>query len=166
MTFSGADPTGGYPHPDHIMTHRVGLEAFEAAGNPDRYYGIGEPWTPLKLYYNHGFSLARIRAGHEAMLAAGLVSPFGDWIQSRGAREIPEREVTTRVECVDYFDRRDAALRAHATQVDPEGFFFAIPRDLERTVWPYEEFELAISRVPTTLPETDLFAGIDPKDWP
>ena len=154
------DPTGGYPHPDHIMTHRVSVEAFAAAGDPERYRDSGEPWTPLKLYYNHGFSMARIRAGHEALLARGLESPFGEWVESRAAREIPEREVTTRVVCADWFDARDAALRAHATQIDPTGLFFAIPRDVEREDWPFEEFELAESRVPTSVPEDDLFAGV------
>src|SRR5690349_6310649 len=38
------DENGGYPHPDHIMTHKVSMEAFEAAGDPDRYPGTGEPW--------------------------------------------------------------------------------------------------------------------------
>ena len=154
------DPTGGYPHPDHIMTHRVSVEAFAAAGDPERYRGSGEPWTPLKLYYNHGFSMARIRAAHEALLSAGLESPFGEWVESRAAREIPEREVTTRIQCAEWFDARDAALRAHATQIDPTGFFFAIPRDLELEIWPFEEYELAESRVPTSTPEDDLFAGV------
>ena len=154
------DPTGGYPHPDHIMCHRVSKEAFDTAGDAERYRGRGEPWPPLKLYYNHGFSMARIRAVHEAMLGAGLESPFGEWVESRAAREIPEREVTTRVPVADYFDARDAALRAHATQIDPDGFFFAVPRDLELDEWPFEEYELAQSRVATTLPEDDLFAGI------
>lgn len=154
------DPTGGYPHPDHVMCHRVSVEAFEAAGDPERYRGAGEPWSPLKLYYNHGFSMARIRAAHEALLAHGLESPFGEWVESRAAREMPEREVTTLVECADFFAVRDDALRAHATQIDPDGFFFAIPRDLEREVWPNEEYELAQSRVATHLPEDDLFAGV------
>jgi len=154
------DPTGGYPHPDHIMCHRVAVEAFEAAGDPERYRGRGEPWQPLKLYYNHGFSLARMRAVHDAIVAAGGESPFSDWIDSRQAREVPEREVTTRIECAGYFDRRDAALRAHATQIDPEGWFFAVPREVELKTWRDEEYELAQSRVETTLPETDLFAGI------
>ena len=92
------DPSGGYPHPDHIMCHRVSAEAYAAAGDPERYRGHGEPWTPLKLYYNHGFSLKRMRAVHEAIVEAGRESPFGDWIDSRQAREIPEREVTTRIE--------------------------------------------------------------------
>jgi mycothiol S-conjugate amidase len=154
------DPTGGYPHPDHVMTHRVSVEAFAAAGDPTRYPGAGEPWAPLKLYYNHGFSMARIRAVHEAMIARGLESPFGEWVESRAAREMPEREVTTHVQCADWFDARDDALRAHATQIDPHGFFFAVPRELEREVWTHEEYELAESRVPTTLPEDDLFAGL------
>lgn len=154
------DPSGGYPHPDHIMCHRVSVEAWAAAGDPERYPDRGEPWTPLKLYYNAGFSLPRMRAVHEALLEAGRESPFGEWIESREAREIPQREVTTRIECADYFDQRDAALRAHATQIDPDGFFFAVPREVELARWSTEEYELAESRVPTNLPEDDLFAGI------
>ncbi|WP_243738234.1 mycothiol conjugate amidase Mca [Cellulomonas shaoxiangyii] len=154
------DPSGGYPHPDHVMCHRVAVEAFAAAGDPERYRDRGAPWTPLKLYYNHGFSLARMRTVHDAIVAAGGESPFSDWIDSRQAREVPERPVTTRVECADYFPQRDAALRSHATQIDPEGWFFAVPREVELAQWRTEEFELAESRVPTTLPEDDLFAGI------
>jgi len=154
------DPNGGYPHPDHIMCHRISVEAFEAAGDPERYVGRGEPWAPSKLYYNHGFSMVRLRAMHEALLAAGKESPFGEWIESREARETPERDVTTWIECSDYFEQRDAALRAHATQIDPDGFFFAMPREVEASKWPTEEYELAQSRVETTIPESDLFAGL------
>ena len=142
------------------MCHRVSVEAFEAAGDPDRYVGLGEPWAPSKLYYNHGFSLVRMRAVHDALVAAGRESPFGDWIDSRQAREVPEREVTTRIECSGFFPQRDDALRAHATQIDPDGFFFAVPRELEVAQWPTEEYELAGTRVPVTLPEDDLFAGL------
>ncbi|MEL7976827.1 mycothiol conjugate amidase Mca [Isoptericola sp. F-RaC21] len=156
------DPSGGYPHPDHIKCHEVAFEAYQAAGDGTRYVveGGAEPWEPLKLYYNHGFSMARMRAVHEAMQGAGLESPFGDWIESRAAREIPEREATTHVAVADYFPQRDAALVAHASQIDPDGFFFAVPRDIEADVWPTEEYELADSRVPTSLPEDDLFAGV------
>jgi mycothiol S-conjugate amidase len=60
----------------------------------------------------------------------------------------------------DFFDARDQALRAHATQIDPGGFFFAVPRELEREVWPWEEFELAHSTVAVETPEDDLFTGL------
>lgn len=155
------DPSGGYPHPDHIMCHRVAALAFEAAGDPARYPDRGAAWQPLKLYYNHDFSMDRIRTIHEAMRDAGLESPFGDWVETRTAREIPQRQATTRVRCDGWFDQRDEALIAHESQIDPEGFFFGTPRELEVEVWPFEEFELAQSHVPTTLPEDDLFAGID-----
>jgi mycothiol S-conjugate amidase len=154
------DPQGGYPHPDHIMCHRVSKEAFEAAGDPDRYPGTGAPWQVAKLYYNHSFSLARSRALHEALLAAGLDSPMGEWIESREAREITERPVTTHVECAEFFGQRDEALRAHATQIDPEGWFFMVPREIEVATWPTEEYELAVSHVTTEIPEDDLFAGL------
>ena len=158
------DPTGGYPHPDHVMCHKVAAEAYHAAGDAERYRGRGAPWEPRKLYYNHDFSLRKIRTVHEALVAEGLSSPYGDWIESRELREVPERVVTTRVPVADWFPARDAALRAHATQIDPDGFFFSVPRDLEARVWPVEEFELAHSHVPVPEPEDDLFAGIHPED--
>ena len=154
------DPSGGYLHPDHVMCNKVSVEAFAAAADANRYPSLGPAWTTKKLYFNHDFSMNRIRTMHEAILAAGLESPYGDWVESRQAREIPERSVTTRIQCAEYFPARDAALRAHVTQIDPNGFFFAVPRDLEERVWPVEEYELAVSLVPTAIPEDDLFAGI------
>ena len=64
--------------------------------------------------------------------------------------------------CADYFGVRDQALLAHATQIDPDGFWFAIPRELQAEVWPTEDFELVTSYVETELPEDDLFTGITP----
>jgi len=55
---------------------------------------------------------------------------------------------------------RDQALMAHATQIDPDGPFFHIPLDIQRAVWPTEDFELVESHVESPLPEDDLFAGI------
>lgn len=96
------DPSGGYPHPDHIRCHEVSWAAFHAAGDADAFVGTGEPWQPLKLYYNHDFSMNRVSTLHRAMIDAGLESPYGGWVESREAREIPERQATTRVECADF----------------------------------------------------------------
>ena len=152
------DENGGYPHPDHIMTHKVSVEAFEAAGDPSRYPDAGEPWQPLKLYYDRGFSRAKLVAFHEAMLAEGLESPFADWLKNWEGRE--DRQITTRVPCADFFDVRDRALLAHATQIDPQGWFFSIPHDLQRRVWPTEDYELSRALVDAATPEDDLFAGV------
>jgi mycothiol S-conjugate amidase len=157
------DENGGYPHPDHVMCHRVSVEAFDAAGDPDRYPAAGEPWQPLKLYYNMGFNRTRIMALHQAMLDHGLESPFAEWLERWEDREDGVNRITTRVPCADYFERRDQALLAHATQIDPNGFWFSIPMAIQRDVWPTEDFELARSLVDGSPPEDDLFAGVREK---
>lgn len=151
------DENGGYPHPDHIMTHRVSMAAFEAAGDPDVFPGTGEPWQPLKLYYDVTFSKAKMLAFHEGIIASGQESPFTDWVAGWNR---PDRTVTTRITCSDWFDRRDAALLAHATQIDPDGSFFMLPREAQAAMWPTEDFEAAVSYVPVVPVEDDLFAGL------
>jgi mycothiol S-conjugate amidase len=154
------DENGGYPHPDHIMCHKVSVAAFDAAGDPERYPDLGEPWQPLKLYYNIGWSRGRLVATHEAMLAAGLESPYTEWLKDWDSRDDMGDRVTTRVECGEYFETRDDALRAHATQVDPDGAWFRVPLDMQRKVWPTEDFELVKSLVDSPVPESDLFTGV------
>ena len=160
------DENGGYPHPDHIRTHEVSVAAFEAAADPDAFVDEGEPWQPLKLYYDVGFSPERFTALHEAMIAKGLESPYEErmrqWRENREKNERTWRapKVTTRVPVADWFERRDAALLAHATQVDPDGWFFKVPLAIQREAWPTEDFELARSLVDSQIPEDDLFAGI------
>lgn len=152
------DEHGGYPHPDHIMCHTVSMSAFAAAGDPGAYHHAGPAWQPLKIYYNQTLTKARIMSYHDAMEAAGLESPYGEWIsrwEDRG-----ERTITTRVECADYFEQRDQALLAHATQVDPDGTWFTVPMSMQKEIWPTEDFEAAVSYVSIEPQESDLFAGL------
>lgn len=151
------DEDGGYPHPDHIMCHNVTRAAFEAAGDPAAYPDAGAPWQPLKFYYNQTFHRQRVVAFHEALVELGMDSPYAAWLK-HWDRE--DREVTTWIECSEFYGLRDDALRAHATQIDPDGPFFRVPLAVQQERWPTEEFELARSYVPVALPETDLFAGI------
>jgi mycothiol S-conjugate amidase len=157
------DENGGYPHPDHIMTHKVTMAAYAAAADPDYRPDLGEAWTAPKLYYDVGFNRERFEALDAAMVARGMDAPFEEW--RKGWDERAERRprlpnITTRVNCGDWFERRDAALIAHATQVDPDGAFFRIPLDIQREAWPTEDFELVQSAVETAVPEDDLFAGV------
>lgn len=156
------DENGGYPHPDHLMVHAVSMIAWERAGDPDFAPEAGAPWTPLKLYYSHGFILQRMKLLQERLIQRGQKSPYElmikRWEENEG--DVFDR-VTTQVECAAYFQQRADALTAHATQIDPAGAFLASPVEDQQEAWPTEEFELAASRVETTLPETDLFAGIE-----
>ncbi|MFY9650752.1 mycothiol conjugate amidase Mca [Trebonia sp.] len=161
------DENGGYPHPDHIKTHQVTVEAFEAAADPDRYPEAGEPWQPLKLYYFVSFHQAKYVALHEEMLRRGQDSPyekiFAQWEERARKREelgIKQLEITTRIDVADYLEIRDQALLAHATQIDPKSAWFDCPLDVQRAAWPTEDYHLARSLVDTELPEDDLFAGV------
>jgi mycothiol S-conjugate amidase len=156
------DESGGYPHPDHIKAHEVAVAAFDAAADPDAYPDAGEPWQPLKLYYFVTFHEDKFRALHDEMLRQGLDSPYVKMFEERRERHAGRKTpaITTRIACGDYFEVRDQALLAHATQIDPNGAWFACPRDVQAIAWPTEDYHLARSLVDTELPEDDLFAGI------
>jgi len=161
------DENGGYPHPDHIKTHQVTVEAFEAAADPDRYPEAGEPWQPLKLYYFVSFHQEKYVALHEEMLRRGQESPyekiFAQWeerARKRAELGIRQLEITTSINTADYLEIRDQALLAHATQIDPNSAWFDCPLDVQRAAWPTEDYHLARSLVDTELPEDDLFAGV------
>ncbi|WP_313673144.1 mycothiol conjugate amidase Mca [Mycolicibacterium sp.] len=156
------DENGGYPHPDHIRCHQVSVAAFEAAADPLAHPDAGPPWAVSKLYYIHGFVRRRMQLLQDEFAKNGQEGPFARWLENWDPdNDVFANRVTTRVPCAPYFAQRDAALKAHATQIDPDGFFFATPLEWQQRLWPTEEFELARSRVPAVLPEDDLFAGIE-----
>ena len=152
------DENGGYPHPDHIATHRAAVGAYHAAADPAQFPDAGEPWTVAKLYYVHIVTKDRVAALHEAMLHAGLTSPYSEWLA--GWDDRGNRPVTTRVACERYYGVRSRALLAHASQVDPLSEWFQIPLEIQERSYPTEDFELALTRVAVPESERCLFTGI------
>ncbi|RZK83377.1 MAG: mycothiol conjugate amidase Mca [Rhodococcus sp. (in: high G+C Gram-positive bacteria)] len=156
------DENGGYPHPDHIRCHEVSMAAYEAAADPERFPDAGEPWKVQKVYYSHGFIRKRLLQFQEEYDRRGEEFPMAEWLKKWKTEQGDlMARVTTQITCGDYFPQRDDALRAHATQIDPNGSFFAVPLEIQQKIWPTEEFELAKTRVTTSIPENDLFAGIN-----
>ncbi len=153
------DPTGGYPHPDHIRTHDATMAVIAAAADPTVLPDAGEAWQVRKVYYHATFTRARVLALHEAVLASGAESQFGEWLERWDQREDPE--ITTSVDISDFMGQARQALLAHRTQIDPESFWFSVPEELVRSVWPHEDYVLARSDVETALPEDSLFAGLE-----
>jgi mycothiol S-conjugate amidase len=155
-----ADDREFYPHPDHIRVHEISLPAFDLAGDPSRYPEAGPAWQPSKLYYT-GFSSRRVKSLHEAYLRRGEESPFERWFE----RGFPEQEhrFTTFVDIGAWLPRRREALLAHRTQVDPDGFWMRLPDGVIREVFPWDEYQLARSRVGEPAAgdsEDDLFTGL------
>ncbi len=155
ITYS--DDQQGYRHPDHLRVYDISALAWERCGDPDWYPEAGAPWTPLKLYYST-WSRARILAQHEKFGELGLESPYDErWF----TRPSSDERITTKVDVVDYYHVRRAALLAHATQVDPEEkFWFGLPDEAAAEAYPWEDYILGQTRVEVTMPESDLFAGI------
>jgi mycothiol S-conjugate amidase len=106
------------------------------------------------------FTLPRTKALHEAVLAMGAESPYTEWLANWDPEKDISHRVTTQVPCSEYFSVRDAALIAHATQIDPTGRWFSVPLDVQSHAWPTEDYELARSLVDAPVPEDDLFAGV------
>jgi mycothiol S-conjugate amidase len=133
------------------------MRAWEVAGDPEWRPELGDPWAPSKLYFMV-WSRARIEATHAKFLELGLESPFTDeWF----ARPWNDDRITTSVPIQDWYDVRWDSLLAHETQVDPSSpFWFGLPREVSRTIHPYDDYILADSRVAAEVPEVDLFAGL------
>ena len=154
------DEDGGYPHPDHIRTHEITMAAVKEAADVGQHADLGDPHQVSKIYFNQQFSKTRVMTFHQAMLDAGIESPYAEWVENWKDRDDNFHRVTTRVHAADYFDIRDRALMAHATQIDPNGHWFAVPMEMQRELWPTEDFELAWSAFEVETPEDDLFAGL------
>ena len=154
------DDQSGYPHPDHLKVHDISLLAWERAGDPAWYPGLGEPYQPQKLYYSV-WAKARLAAVHQAMIDLRGESPFDqNWLDRPGHDD----RITTRLDVRNFMWARSGALRAHATQVDPnEPWWFGLTDEELAEVYPWEDWILARSLVgsPTSGElETDLLAGI------
>ena len=154
------DESKGYEHPDHIRIYEWGKEAFHAAGDPDRFPDRGAPWTPSKLYYFATFTKNRFQMLSDAAVAEGHESPFQGWLDTWDDLGFEEPKVTTQIDVADFIELRSKALLAHATQIDPDSFWFAIPDELQQRVYPWEDYTLIEARIETNLPEDDLFAGL------
>lgn len=161
---------GGYPHPDHIRCHQMAVAAYEDCASVAKLYYFHEVVrvTPrmVRIAGRAERIISRIprrtsSAAAPRDLRLGEVAVPG-WVRASSVltRRVRGRRATTEVACGDYFSVRDRALRAHASQVDPNGPFFLLPWTWRQHLWPTEKFELARSRVATTPPETDLFAGL------
>ncbi len=157
------DEDGGYGHPDHIQAHRVAMRGVELAA--DAAYGSGEPWQVAKVYWN---------AMPESVMREGLrrLRDIGDTsfdnLDPDGEMPtfvVPDELITTMVDGLPHVEAKLAAMRAHATQIEVDGPFFALSDNLGNQVWGLEHYRLVHGEPGTERDaagrETDLFAGLD-----
>lgn len=152
-------------HPDHVKAAAVAKAAFARTAEPDF------AWPPAKLYESV-VTVSRRRERLRRLLTSGDVRtvlgvmlryvrawrPQSELERRRIARA--QGPIATRVDVGPHLDEKTAAMRAHRSQIDPRSRPFALRPETRRAVSPTEDFSLCESRVPVSLPETDLFAGL------
>ena len=179
---------GGYGHPDHIRTHDVTVRAWPRAGDPAWYPeqlapehgGTGAepaagglaPWTPSKLYEQAIPRSVRMAMG-DRLRELGKPNRWGppedatpeqvaEFEEQMAKMLVPDEAVTTWIDISgDPVERKWNALHEHRTQIADDSTFMLFGLDGWRDHWSKEAFVRRESRVPTTDPETDLFAGLD-----
>ena len=158
------DSNGGYGHPDHVQAHRVTVAAFDAAGDPAYSPELGEPWQASKLYWT-AFPKSVLQAGIDHLKASGKTNFFGADSADDLPFGVPDDEVTTEVDANAHLEAKTAAMRAHKTQIEVDGPFFALSNHVGQRAFGTEYFTLARGeRGPATGEhgrEDDLFAGLD-----
>lgn len=146
--FTTYDWHGNYGHPDHVAVHRIGHRAAELAGTPYVY----------EATINRD---AVIRAMDTARAAGMDVPDFGNDETPNTDDGNPfgtaESELTTFVDVSEYVNQKRDSLRAHASQVGADSFFFAMPDDAFRIMFGTEWF---IRRDAAASHREDWLAGL------
>ncbi|MET8197343.1 N-acetyl-1-D-myo-inositol-2-amino-2-deoxy-alpha-D-glucopyranoside deacetylase [Micromonospora sp. NPDC005686] len=158
------DPDGFYGHPDHIQAHRVAMRAVELAAAK----GI----APAKVYWT-----AMPRSVLDAGLETFTESSDNPFAGIESADELPfgtpDAEIAARIDGTDQHAAKEAAMRAHATQIPANSWLYSIAGNFGGEFMGVEYFTLAAGeKGPGAGPygwEDDLFAGIaldDPQRSP
>ena len=153
------EPNGGYGHPDHMAISRLATEAFDAAADPGRFRGVGEPWQAGRLYYT-AFPRSLIKKMGEHFRAQGVDMGMGDVdAESMG---LPDEEITSAVDTNEFVPLKMKSLDQHRTQMNPESPFNKLPDELVNELRGVEYYALVKGE---PLPDgaqlsTDLFAGL------
>jgi len=157
------DENGGYGHPDHIQAHRVAMGAVAAAADPAYRPDLGEAWDVAKVYWCC-VPRSVLQAGIDALTAAGETSMFeGVTDAAEIPFSVPDEDVAAAIDGRDFTSHKDAAMRAHPTQIQVDGPFFALSNNLGQEMLSVEYYRLVKGvRGPTGNNgwEDDLFAGL------
>jgi N-acetyl-1-D-myo-inositol-2-amino-2-deoxy-alpha-D-glucopyranoside deacetylase len=136
------DENGGYGHPDHIQAHRVAMGAVTAAADPAYRPDLGEAWTAGKVYWCC-VPRSVLQQGIDAMAAAGEESFFGNVTSADDIPfGVPDEDVDAAVDGRAFAAQKDAAMRAHPTQILVDGPFFALSNNLGLEVLGVEYYRL------------------------
>ncbi|MFG2058216.1 N-acetyl-1-D-myo-inositol-2-amino-2-deoxy-alpha-D-glucopyranoside deacetylase [Micromonospora sp. NPDC048930] len=149
------DPNGFYGHPDHIQAHRVAMRAHQLADEegiaPAKVYWTAMPRSVLEAGLNH---FVETSDNPFAGIESADELPFGT----------PDPEIAARIDATEHHAAKEAAMRAHATQIPATSWLYSIAGNFGAEFMGVEYFTLAVGeKGPGNGPygwEDDLFAGL------
>jgi N-acetyl-1-D-myo-inositol-2-amino-2-deoxy-alpha-D-glucopyranoside deacetylase len=158
------DDFGGYGHPDHIKAHQVAHYAASLAAAPSFRPDLGAAWSIAKIYWT-AFPKSVIKEGIAALREQDSDHEFAQLDPDDIPFACDDELVTTVIDGTDYLPKKLAAMRAHATQINVDGGFFALSNNIGAQAFGHEYYRLVQGPLGQQLDdrglETDLFAGID-----
>ena len=134
------DADGTYGHPDHIQVHRVGMRAAELAGTKRVFIS-----TINRDHFKELFA-------HASDFGMEVPDDIRESIDTMG---VPASVITTAVDVTGYLGVKQAAMRAHASQIGEDSPFLGMPPEAAAAVWGVE-FYVRVGTEPTTELETSL----------
>jgi len=159
------DEFGGYGHPDHIQAHRVATYAASLAAVESYRRELGEAHDVAKIYWG-AMSASKVRQGLRDLRDAGDTTTFEGMDPDGPLPKFmaADEDLAAVVEADAYVTQKMDAMRAHATQIEVDGPFFALSNNKGNEIWGSEYFRLAKGARGSLGDdglEHDLFAGLE-----
>jgi N-acetyl-1-D-myo-inositol-2-amino-2-deoxy-alpha-D-glucopyranoside deacetylase len=121
------------------------------------------PWRIQKIYWT-AVPKSALQRGIDALRAVGDTTSF-DGVDSVDELPMgsPDDEVTTAIDGSAFAAAKDRAMRAHATQISVDGFFFALSNNIGLELMAIDYYRIVRGSLAGERDqdgrETDLFAG-------
>ena len=154
---------GGYGHPDHVQAHRVAMYGVQLAGAHGYRPDLGEPWTVDRVLWTT-ISRQRMIEGIRRLRESGDTETFKGFDPEGPMSSMlaDDADIDVMIDGTPWVEQKLDAMRAHATQIRPDGPFFAGGDIMGNGRWSQEFYQLAVG---TPYPERvgwadDLFAGL------
>jgi LmbE family N-acetylglucosaminyl deacetylase len=146
-----------YDHPDHVTASKITQAAVATAQRSGAAEGA---WIPKKFYFT-GFRANRFQRIRELLEEQGVELPprpehRPDWIKR--SQEL-EAKITSLIDVSAYVDQKMQALRTHESQIN-NFMWNRLPQEALAEVFGEEAFTKVSDLTNSSVPETDLFAGL------